>query len=170
MDLMLDVTYHLSPSWNAGENRRAADDQGAVGRHRGRDASRATSVPGNKGCVLIVDDDSAVRETLAELLDDVGFRALQAGDAAQALTILRQGETIDVLVTDLTMPGDDGISLIRQARSIRNNLPAVLLTGYAEQVTSVSTIAGGNIHVLRKPVQSGRLIQQIELLVTKPEA
>jgi DNA-binding NtrC family response regulator len=118
--------------------------------------------------VLLVDDDRAVRETLAELLDDVGFHAVQASDASEALLILRRDEAIDVLVTDLTMPGDDGISLIRQARAIRNDLPAVLLTGYAEEVTSVSTIAGGNFHVLRKPVESERLIQQLELLVIKP--
>ncbi len=107
---------------------------------------------------------------MAELLDDEGFRSVQAGGAAEALIVLRQSDAVDVLVTDLTMPGDDGIALIRQARAIRADMPAILLTGYAEHVTAVTTIAGGNFHVLRKPVESDRLIQQLELLVVKPNA
>ncbi len=167
MALMLNVDYYPTPAWNSCENGDASDDAGSGASPH---APRARSVPDNKGCVLLVDDDRAVRETLAELLDDVGFRALLAADALEALAILRQPEVIDVLVTDLTMPGDDGIALIRQARAIRNDLPAILLTGYAEQVTSVTTIAGGNFHVLRKPVEGNRLIQQVALLVAKPGA
>jgi DNA-binding NtrC family response regulator len=167
MALIYQMADYPTPPWKSGENADAIDHGGAekAGRAAGRSSPRA--LPGNKGCILLVDDDRSVRETLGELLEDVGFASIQAGDAAQALIILRQGEAIDVLVTDLTMPGDDGIALIRQARAIRNDLPAILLTGYAEQATSVTTMAGGNFHVLRKPVESGRLIQQIELLSAK---
>ncbi|HEY0182887.1 MAG TPA: response regulator [Rhodopila sp.] len=121
----------------------------------------------SKGCVLVVDDDHFVRETIADLLEVVGYHPLQAADAAQAVMILREEASIDALVTDLTMPGADGIMLIRHARELRHNLPAILLTGYAEDVASVATIAGGNFHVLRKPVASERLIAQLELLVAK---
>jgi CheY-like chemotaxis protein len=117
--------------------------------------------------ILIVDDDESVRETLADLLEIVGYSPLQAADALEALMILRQETNVDALVTDLTMPGADGITLIRHAREIRPELPAILLTGYAEEVASVATIAGGNFHVLRKPVESARLIEQLELLVKK---
>jgi hypothetical protein len=116
---------------------------------------------------LIVDDDLSVRETLADLLELEGYAPLQAGDAVEALMILRANAGVDVLVTDLTMPGADGISLIRRARAFRADLPAILLTGYAEEVTSVAMIAGGNFHVLRKPVESERLIEQLEWLATK---
>jgi DNA-binding NtrC family response regulator len=119
---------------------------------------------------MIVDDDAAVRETLAELLEDDGYRSIVAGNAAEALRILRREAAIDALVTDLTMPGDDGIELIRKAREINSTLPAILLTGYAEQVTSIATIAGGNFHVLRKPVHIDRLIEQLKLLVVTPAA
>jgi DNA-binding NtrC family response regulator len=120
-----------------------------------------------KGRILIVDDNEFVRETLADLLEIAGFCPVQAGDAADALIILQKEPVIDALVTDLTMPGADGITLIRQAREIKLNLPAILLTGYAEQVTSVAMIAGSNFHVLRKPVESERLIGKIELLLTR---
>ncbi|HEY4040966.1 MAG TPA: response regulator [Rhodopila sp.] len=131
-------------------------------------AGPAPAVAGQRNArILVVDDDNAVRETLAELLEDEGFSCVTAGDAIEALMVLRQTTAVDALVTDLTMPGHDGIMLIRQAREINSALPAILLTGYAEQVASVSTIAGGNFHVLRKPVQSDRLIQEIELLVAR---
>jgi PleD family two-component response regulator len=94
-------------------------------------SSRAN--PDCKAQILIVDDDASVREILAELLEDHGYCSIVAPDAAQALSILRRGIAIDALVTDLTMPGDDGIALIRKAREIDNTLPAILLTGYAEQ-------------------------------------
>jgi CheY-like chemotaxis protein len=95
-------------------------------------SSRAN--PGSKARILIVDDDGSVREILAEILEDQGYCSIVAPDAAQALSILRRETAIDALVTDLTMPGDDGIALIRKARAIDNTLPAILLTGYAERI------------------------------------
>ena len=82
--------------------------------------------------------------------------------------ILRTDVIIDALVTDLTMPGVDGIALIHQARQLRHDLPAILLTGYADHVASMSTIGGGDFQVMRKPVGCNRLIGQIELLLRKP--
>jgi DNA-binding NtrC family response regulator len=114
---------------------------------------------------LIVDDDLSVRETLTDLLEIVGYCPLQASDAVEALAILRQKVAICALVSDLTMPGADGITLIRHARELRHGLPAILLTGYAEQDASVAMVAGGNFHVLRKPVEGERLIAQLELMV-----
>lgn len=120
--------------------------------------------------VLVVDDDECVRETLAELLDLAGFITIQAAHTEEALAVLRQRADIAAVVTDLTMPGEDGIALIRRARAIRHGLPAILLTGYAEEVASVATTAGENFHVLRKPVESGRLIDQLDLLLAPTPA
>jgi DNA-binding NtrC family response regulator len=139
-----------------------------IGHRVGTQSSRMD--PGSKARILIVDDDAAVREILAELLEDDGYCSIMAGDAVEALLILRREGAIDALVTDLTMPGDDGIALIRKAREIDSTLPAILLTGYAEQLTSNATTAGGHFHVLRKPVHIDRLIEQLRLLVAKPAA
>jgi CheY-like chemotaxis protein len=121
-----------------------------------------------RGRVLLVEDNDAVRETLADLLESEGFRTVQAIDAAQAMTLMRSQPDFDVLVTDLSMPGADGITLIHQARQIQRFLPAILLTGYAEQVTSVAVVAGTSFHVLRKPVEGERLVEQISVLVQRP--
>jgi CheY-like chemotaxis protein len=121
-----------------------------------------------RGRVLLVDDNDSVRETLADLLEAEGFVTVQASDAAQATTLMRRGPVFDALVTDLSMPGADGITLIGQARQIQSEIPAILLTGYAEQVTSVAVGAGGAFHVLRKPVEGDRLVDQITLLMQRP--
>jgi DNA-binding NtrC family response regulator len=168
MGLLLQIDHHSAFPRNTCRSGDSADDDGTGSTHQGPNPSPVEATPASKGCVLLVDDDKAVRETMAELLEDEGFQPILAADAAEALAILRQDRTIDILVTDLTMPGEDGIALIRHARTIRNDLPAILVTGYAEQVTAISMIAGGNYHVLRKPVEGGRLISQLELLVAKP--
>jgi CheY-like chemotaxis protein len=122
----------------------------------------------SRGRVLLVDDNDSVRETLADLLESEGFQTAQAIDAAQAMMLMRSQPGFDVLVTDLSMPGADGITLIHQARQIQRGLPAILLTGYAEQVTSVAVVAGGSFHVLRKPVEGERLVEQMCVLLRRP--
>jgi len=118
-----------------------------------------------RGRILLVDDNDPVRETLADLLEVEGFQTAQAAGAAEAMALLRQDPHFNVLVTDLSMPGDDGVSLIHQAHQVQPALPAILLTGYAEEVSSVAVIPGGNFRVLRKPVEGDLLIGQITILM-----
>ena len=166
MAALLEMTRYLP---RGHENAGSADEAaGEMGHPVTTQSSRIA--PGYRARIMIVDDDAAVRETLAELLEDDGYRSIVAGNAAEALRILRREAAIDALVTDLTMPGDDGIELIRKAREINSTLPAILLTGYAEQLTSMAPTAGGHFHVLRKPVHIDRLIEQLQLLVVKPVA
>lgn len=115
--------------------------------------------------IMVVDDNGPVRETIADVLEMAGFRPIQACSADRAMACLREDPAIAVLVTDLTMPGADGIALIRLAREHRAGLPAILLTGYAEDVGSASAGAGGGFLVLGKPVESDRLIREVSLLV-----
>ncbi|MDR3534649.1 MAG: response regulator [Rhodopila sp.] len=168
MDAMFSAAHQGAPRWQMAQSdeNKGPTENGAAGKPR-QDAMNfsAMDASASRRRILIVDDNESVRETLAEVLEVVGFCPVQAADAVEALMILRQESAIDALVTDLTMPGADGITLIRQAREINKDLPAILLTGYAEQVTSVATIAGGNFHVLRKPVEGERLIEQITLLL-----
>jgi two-component system cell cycle sensor histidine kinase/response regulator CckA len=89
-----------------------------------------------------------------------------ASDALQAVMILRQDPEVDLLVTDLSMPGADGIVLIRQARAIKPAMPAILLTGNPEEAQSHAQAASGSFQVLGKPVESERLTRQIDLLLS----
>ena len=84
-------------------------------------------------CVLLVEDEAAVREPLAELLSELGYRVLLAGDGARGHEILSSDETLDLLVTDIGLPGRmNGRQLAIAGRKIRPTLKILFITGYAE--------------------------------------
>jgi signal transduction histidine kinase/ActR/RegA family two-component response regulator len=117
--------------------------------------------------VLLVDDEKPVRETLAESLEDAGYGVLVAEGGARALALLAEGAAVDILVTDLSMPGMDGLGLIRAAQQKHSGLPAVLLTGYAGDSTALA-IGGaitGAFSLLRKPIRIHELDDRIQALL-----
>ena len=67
--------------------------------------------------MLFVDDDATIRELISTLLEDIGYATLLAQSGLEAMALLNAGESVDVLVTDLSMPGMDGLSLIRAAQA-----------------------------------------------------
>ncbi len=107
--------------------------------------------------ILMVDDDSMVREVLARELEDRGFLVTTASDGLSALSLLDGGQPADVLVTDYAMPGMSGLVLIDEARQRRPDLPAVLLTGYAEADAALTMAQHRLTVLLRKPV-SGEVL------------
>jgi len=117
--------------------------------------------------VLLVDDEPAVRRVLAQHLQRSGFQVVVAADAAEGLAILVAGTRIDALVTDLSMRGMNGLALIRAAQECRPGLPAVLLTGCAED--GVSLAIDGAIHnaysLLRKPITGAQLATRVRALL-----
>jgi CheY-like chemotaxis protein len=108
-----------------------------------------------------------VRETLATSLEDAGYAVMIAADGAEALDLLRSPAVVDVLVTDLSMPGLDGLAVIRQAQRQRAGLPAVLLTGYAGHGAelAVGGLVSGAFSLVRKPVTAAQLADRIEALL-----
>jgi CheY-like chemotaxis protein len=117
--------------------------------------------------VLLVDDDTLVRETIASQLEEDGYLVTATGSAEDAMSLLRSGGRVDCIVTDLSMPGMDGLRLIKLAHRVQPNLPAILLTGYAQDTTALAI--GGAISatfsLLRKPVQGGELADRIASLI-----
>ena len=121
-----------------------------------------------KPCVLLVDDDSIVRNVLALSLEDAGYLVLPADSGATALALLASsGERVDIIVLDLTMPSMDGLTLIREAQARRPGLPAVLLTGYAGDgaTLAVGGAISGTFSLLRKPVTGTQLVDRISALL-----
>lgn len=111
--------------------------------------------------VLIVDDDDDSREVLEHLLSGAGAQLRGAGSAEEALTALDE-EVPDVLISDIGMPGEDGLSLIRKVRSrapaAGGLVPAVALTAYARGEDRATALrAGFNSHV-SKPVDLGEIV------------
>jgi len=82
--------------------------------------------------VLVVEDEAVVRGVIFEMLTEQGYRTLQAVDGPSGLNILRSGQRVDLLVTDVGLPGMNGRQLADQARETRPGLKVLFITGYAE--------------------------------------
>jgi PAS domain S-box-containing protein len=115
---------------------------------------------GPPGRILLVDDEELVRETVAEELEAIGHTVLPVRSGAEALCLLDAGAPFDLVMSDLSMPGMDGMTLIREARRRRPGLPAILLTGMDPTEVAVED-AGGALVLLRKPIGSERLAEGV---------
>jgi CheY-like chemotaxis protein len=80
--------------------------------------------------ILLVDDDDEVRETSADMLGELGYNVIQASNGIDALAILDETPDLQVMVTDIRMPGMSGLELSDLARTRRNNLKVILVSGY----------------------------------------
>jgi CheY-like chemotaxis protein len=117
--------------------------------------------------VLLIDDDALVCEVLAASLEEAGCTVIRAHSGSAALDLMAAGESVDIIISDLTMPGMDGLSLIRQAQQQRPGLPAVLLTGYAGDAAALTVGAAlsGRFALLRKPATGTQLVDSINALL-----
>jgi CheY-like chemotaxis protein len=122
--------------------------------------------------ILVVDDNAMVREVLAEQMEGLGHRVTQASDGLAALARLNEGIDVDLLVTDLSMPGMNGWVLIEEARRRRPGLPALLLTGYADADgwVGAEVEADDATIFLRKPVSGDELAQRAAALLAAATA
>lgn len=126
--------------------------------------------PATAPLVLLVDDEPAIRTLLAEELQDHGFRVEQAASAEDALALLADTaatEPVALLITDLSMPGMNGVRLIREAQSRHPGLRAILMTGYAGDAASLAVrgALSGAFTLLRKPTSGTELAERAAMLL-----
>jgi PAS domain S-box-containing protein len=117
--------------------------------------------------ILLVDDDLAVREVLAMELQESGYDVVSAASGPEAIAFLDAGESMAALVTDLSLPGMDGLSVIRAVQERHRGLPAILLTGYAGDgaALAVGGAVSGGFSLLRKPVNGTQLADRLAALL-----
>ena len=119
-------------------------------------------VVGGSETILVVEDDDAVRETVIAMLGDLGYRVLKASDAQSALTVVESGVPIDLLFTDVVMPGTlKSPELARMARERIPGLSVLFTSGYTEN----SIVHGGRldagVNLLSKPYSTEQLARKI---------
>lgn len=120
------------------------------------------------GRLLLVDDEASLRETLAACLRDQGHAVLEADSGVAALAQLSAAEEIDMLVTDLAMPGMDGLALLATVRQRLPGLPALLFTGFAGDASVAAftdAARSGPFAVLRKPASPDAVVAQVGVLL-----
>jgi CheY-like chemotaxis protein len=112
--------------------------------------------------VLVVEDEILVRDMIAEELRDAGFSVLEAADGEVASRFLTASESVDVLFTDIRLPGQlDGWAIARRARQVRAALPVIYATGYT--VDRSAEVPGAIF--LNKPYQPSQVVEIIDRLL-----
>jgi DNA-binding NtrC family response regulator len=110
--------------------------------------------------VLIVDDDRMMRSFLATILGEEGYAVEQAGDGAQAMESLSRSE-IDLVVTDLRMPGLSGLDLMREGRKVRPDARWILVTAFGSIGNAVDAMKAGASDYLTKPFRDPEELRHV---------
>jgi CheY-like chemotaxis protein len=125
-------------------------------------ATAAAEAPLGAGeTVLVVEDVAAVRMLVIDVLQDLGYRTIEAADADEALPIIESSRQIDLMISDVGLPGLNGRQLADHARELRPGLQVLFLTGYAEHAASRSGFLSEGMALLTKPFAVETLASKI---------
>jgi DNA-binding NtrC family response regulator len=113
------------------------------------------------GTVLVVDDSPAVRASLRKILQKEGYRLLEA-DSGEAAMRMLDAESVDLLLTDLRMPGLDGLELVRQARNLRPPVETIVFTAFGTVETAVEVMREGACDFITKPIDRLVLLKTVQ--------
>jgi hypothetical protein len=116
--------------------------------------------------VLVVEDEPIVRGVILEMLGERGYRALGAVDGSSGLKILRDNGRIDLLITDVGLPGMNGRQLADQARETRPDLKILFITGYAESVAIADGFLQPGMGMITKPFDLDDLSRRVRAMVS----
>jgi PAS domain S-box-containing protein len=124
---------------------------------------------GRNEVVLVVEDEGVVRLLIVDMLTDLGYRVLEAADGPSALRILQSAQRIDLLVSDIGLPGLNGRQVADAAREKRPTLKVLFMTGYAEKAAAKSFLGTG-MEIITKPFTMDILAVKIrEMIENKPQ-
>lgn len=116
--------------------------------------------------ILVVDDDSDLRQMLARYLSDRGYQVVQAGDGEEALRQIRR-QRPDILIVDQMMPRMDGLELVRRLRGAGDTLPIVMLTARAETIDRIIGLELGCDDYVGKPFDPRELLARLETVLRR---
>ena len=127
-----------------------------------RTSVRASTVPQPTGgialkSILIVDDETAIRETLEQILGYEGYAVRKAATGAEALAEVERAEP-DVMLLDVKMPGMDGLEVLQRLKASGATVPVIVISGHGTIETAVEAVRGGAYDFLEKPLERARLL------------
>ena len=117
--------------------------------------------PGPRSRVLIVDDEPTVLEVLVAMLSEAGWQVDAAPNGRQALDLVDANQ-YEVVLSDIDMPGIDGVQLLREIRGRDLDVPVLLITGHPRVDTAVEALEHGALRYLQKPVRERDLLSAVE--------
>ena len=120
----------------------------------------------NGETVLIVEDDSAVRVLVSTVLSELGYAFVEAGDAAAALPVLDSGQRIDLMISDVGLPGMNGRQLAEIGRQYRPGLKVLFITGYAEHAAVRGGFLDPGMQMITKPFTFDLLTAKVREMIS----
>jgi PAS domain S-box-containing protein len=126
---------------------------------------KPTAPEGRGQKVLLVEDDASVRMLVCEVLQELGYVAIEAEEANIAIGILASNRVIDLMISDVGLPGMGGRQLADVARRHRPGLPILFITGYAENAASRADFLGANMAMITKPFDLDALASKISRML-----
>jgi CheY-like chemotaxis protein len=120
--------------------------------------------------LLVVEDEAAVRRAVQRTLERLGYRVIAAHDGEDALRVVETAGAIDLLLTDVVMPGIDGPELACRLRARWSELPVLFVTGYSADRLARSGAVGPHDRVLEKPYQPSDLARAIRQMLEARES
>ena len=115
---------------------------------------------GAKGKILVVDDEETIRTLFIETLEEQGLRATTAKDGFEGLGLVKQ-QDFDLLFLDLKMPGMDGAELFGQIKTIKPDLPVIIITGYPDSDMMTWALAHRPFGVMNKPFTEHDIVEAV---------
>ena len=126
------------------------------------------SQPGGGRSILVVDDEIIVRMLMVDLLEEAGHAVIEAHDGASALRALDDAGAIDLLVTDVGLPGGmNGRQLANAVRAARPELGVLFVTGYADMQAAAKDASDPNTGVVAKPFKGDELLRRVGELLSR---
>nr|WP_298687366.1 cache domain-containing protein [uncultured Dongia sp.] len=124
------------------------------------------ALPKGRETILLVDDNEAVRKTAARQLIDLGYQVIEAEDAKQALDIMARGTSVDLLFSDVVMPGGlSGFDLAAKVTELYPPMRILLVTGFAEAAIKNGVAKESNLQVMSKPYRRQELAERLRALL-----
>jgi len=130
--------------------------------------SRATDLRGAGETVLVIEDDAQLRMLVVEVLKDLGYRALVARNGEDALPMLQSAERIDLVVSDMGLPGMSGMEIAQAARRARPTLKILFMTAYADHAANRTAITGAGMDLITKPFTVEALAAKMRRMIEEP--
>jgi DNA-binding response OmpR family regulator len=120
-----------------------------------------------KALILVVDDEEDVRELVREILRTAGFDSLPARDGDQAITVLESNPDVDLVITDVMMPGTDGPTLARRVAADHPGLPVIFMTGYPPETLKALGMLPPGEPPIPKPFPIQDLVRKVRAILRR---
>ncbi len=130
----------------------------ALGRARERRGQRQTL---ESSTILVVDDHAATLKQVVNVLEKEGYRVFGASDGAEAMRLFEENR-IDIILSDLLMPGKSGLELLRETKGAGADVEVIVVTGHGDEGAVVQALRDGAINFLKKPVEVEQMLLAIE--------